>query len=1336
MGFLFGPLSCEEVPDIDRTQPDKIAKCTFFVEGCDSERPLAERTPREYYFNTTVIEVPASSDVAFVGDTNHQMTNRVEFDIQEDYLYVYRAQPWLTATDPEQVNRGDDYVRPGVGDEASGAPVAIFPIERHFDVQRDYNPTTGEQTNVIAENSSDRPWYERAYMRVDWSRNMVGDINFSMTSAKADAVRVIPQEDGSRDLGKERTIIGEDYIDFVQHIALEASTIPGSEAWYGFPVPSCWLFNRSHSDCQGGVAKVRYSFAAVPETTNYVPLAYDDRRLNEFGAFRTERYTYDDEYGLVEPSVLRLANRWNILKEGASCLRPDADQPYADCGVEDYRSIVYYVSEDHPEHLRAPAVAIGDAWNQVFREAVSGASGLAEAALADHRFVTVCPHNPVEAGDPAECGEPGLNPQIGDIRYSFNYYVPEQQESSPLGFGPANVDPITGQIVSASAYFYGAPARWLARRTLDLFKVQEGMATEMDIADGALVRAGVPEPKAAFALGTDRYRRIDRERVRQTVQQLDLVNKARRLAYNVRSGAGAHDEAAARLARLKQSGLDQLAVTDEMKRAFERGTEGVDTRTLGQAGNVSHYLSEAFFGLQRERERFLRHGPGGRHVHLASDYLEERYLGLFAEIRERFVDDAGQLDEAAALDYVEGRAFIDTQLHEMGHTLGMMHNFAGSTDAVNFGPEYWRLRAAGGLAEGKRPALEFELQDPDAYREALEQGLRALQSSSSMEYMSTYGTDLEPGRYDVAWVKAVYLDTVEVFDTEHPDVNITPERAQLFERGALHYTYYPELVSDAATYEARVAALYRRKNVAYRAAEADEGLVRVPYRFCGDNYVAGAQDCERWDQGVDAYERVMKHAADYQNYYWYNAFRRDRLAFGSDVYAYVSRLYQRTFRPMISQYKHWVNEELIVRDDEPCVWWEDGARRSAPDRFVAPACGLAGYAASVETLNTLARVINTPDVGCYTRLKTGCYLTPTANLDRDGMGALSNITRIDADPSVCADPSGAVDPSLRQALGVNDVAYLRIDRNAPYRKVDDMDACPRDEEGAPVFSAMDKISGEVITAEPIEIGLGEGKPSRTEYDRERYGYNFYWKPTVMGSWWEKWMAVKALSDPYTNFIGVDASADASSYLISMSTLFGDVVNDVVSGAVAEQPELYARVLAAGEVQDVPAISLYQRGPFEPNRSRNPSIEPGQEYTFRMMAMLNTAFQSSYVTDDYAFAEGLAVKRSFSQSDIELPEDLAEARLVSVRDPATAETWWAVRWQSGEGDSGPYSLAYEMLRDIKRRYYAGGEDGPGLELRAGVPEWQPRGELRFLNIMRGAAEVFGDAVVGSGDLGVR
>src|SRR4029077_20032696 len=58
-------------------------------------------------------------------------------------------------------------------DKVFSLPVAAYKIEKHFDVRRAYEPSTGEQRNVIEENDQDQPWYKREFMRVDWSKNLL-----------------------------------------------------------------------------------------------------------------------------------------------------------------------------------------------------------------------------------------------------------------------------------------------------------------------------------------------------------------------------------------------------------------------------------------------------------------------------------------------------------------------------------------------------------------------------------------------------------------------------------------------------------------------------------------------------------------------------------------------------------------------------------------------------------------------------------------------------------------------------------------------------------------------------------------------------------------------------------------------------------------------------------------------------------------------------------------------------------------------------------------------------------------------------------------------------------
>ncbi len=116
-----------------------------------------------WYYVQTVTDSPPSNGAAFVGVSSDLM--KIKFDVQENTLYARRAY--------EQINNSEDAkARDAKG--YLGQPLAAWRIEGHFDVIRDYNATTGEETNKIIE-SQERPWTQREFLRVDWSKNLITD---------------------------------------------------------------------------------------------------------------------------------------------------------------------------------------------------------------------------------------------------------------------------------------------------------------------------------------------------------------------------------------------------------------------------------------------------------------------------------------------------------------------------------------------------------------------------------------------------------------------------------------------------------------------------------------------------------------------------------------------------------------------------------------------------------------------------------------------------------------------------------------------------------------------------------------------------------------------------------------------------------------------------------------------------------------------------------------------------------------------------------------------------------------------------------------------------------
>lgn len=152
-------------PDVNRVQTNVVDKTIF--DG-------------EWWYATTIIDVkadeatilgagglaPFSGNMSMVdfGMDKGESFNvaRIRWVLDENFLYAYRAY--------ELIDGGNDN---GRAPDFRGQPLAAFSVQSHLDVRREYNPVTGETTNVISENTSDRQWYERQFVRVDWSQNLI-----------------------------------------------------------------------------------------------------------------------------------------------------------------------------------------------------------------------------------------------------------------------------------------------------------------------------------------------------------------------------------------------------------------------------------------------------------------------------------------------------------------------------------------------------------------------------------------------------------------------------------------------------------------------------------------------------------------------------------------------------------------------------------------------------------------------------------------------------------------------------------------------------------------------------------------------------------------------------------------------------------------------------------------------------------------------------------------------------------------------------------------------------------------------------------------------------------
>jgi hypothetical protein len=414
----------EDVGLVNRTDGDKIDKRLF--EGM-------------WLFVQTTADVPYSSAVSFTGETNFGGTAKIIFDVQEKWLIAYPVVETVVGTEEGyRFQKIRKYWDPDHRDEFQemyvGQPLAKWPIDSHFDVIRDYNSYNGAQSNEVVENTKDRPWYERDFIRVGWHQQDVRDFFYDLKGGQGSNSYFVAQD--KRGEPDEMTIdVDGGYFDFVVR----------SDVWSAGQ-DYCSTYGLSPYDCSKTEVKVRHSFRRLDPRRDYQPIRYHNNEQQEkFGFFSSEIPYYDEDFGPSYDGKLAFANRWNLWKDtyefkkpvddgGADITLPchndyecDTDggercqrdktwfgegycatpvaKPYRERGQ---RPIIYHLNADwHPDFI-ADAYATAAGWDDVFKDAVSWLLFYDERGEAQPRSCTTS----------ADCGVEGL---IFDEEITYSY---------------------------------------------------------------------------------------------------------------------------------------------------------------------------------------------------------------------------------------------------------------------------------------------------------------------------------------------------------------------------------------------------------------------------------------------------------------------------------------------------------------------------------------------------------------------------------------------------------------------------------------------------------------------------------------------------------------------------------------------------------------------------------------------------------------------------------------------------------------------------------------------------------------------------------------------------
>jgi len=1011
----------QERPAINRVQANALAK-SFFVG--DDLRSTADDP--EFYARVTVVDAAAGAgnDGLFTA-SDAQPTTRIRWQITENVLLARLTYELVDRTDGKgaQPTKND------------GQITAAYAIEKHFDIRREYNDATGEESNIIVENDGDLPWHLRKYFRVDWSRNLVTDA-YELDAlsqlgiyygVKWDPVAYYVSDPDDPDAPRFDPERG--YFD-ITNKALASPEIIEDEEWGDFP--ACWLIGSfPMTSCNPSEITLRLSYLEIQDS-DYEPLHYDGTRMDMFGYFTVDRFGYDRSYGPTDNQWHRFAARWNLYQKShdtvecaqaeslALGLDPHRDDdgsgtedecetvgrgsrcdifkglctiPYRDREV---RTIPWYVNDDHPVELFDTSNQSLQAWSSAMRIAVVAArvaecrrtgdsdcenatgwpavwSDDFEPPLDKVPEIFVLCHNPVdpEKGDPEACGPAGTHARLGDLRYNLLSLINSPQDTSPWGIMVDAEDPLTGEKIAGSVNEWGATLDRAAATVADLIALINGEidpeeyivgqnVTEWVHANqpGGFAERGAPmsapelqSRKAAFdpQAVAPLLAGIEPKSPKPGVKVHPVQKHKERLQAlldNGRLGPG-NDALVARIRQMRGTPLEASMMTAELAQAA-----GYDpTQPLSSDGmKAATPFGRHSPAMRRFDKKRLQVSRMQRHACRIEAPEPDNLLGLARVVAAQFPSpdptDPAAVNEhrKAVLLWARQQFHLGVMSHELGHSMGLRHNFAASFDSLNYQPQYWQLRTKNGELTAECPdgttdgadCVGPRYKDPIA-KDEIEGNIGRYSTTSVMDYPGDQSQDMTlPGKYDRAALRFAYGGVVDVWNQDGVSVDGSGAgKAKAYELTAFttspglfgvyyfppvnpagdykfhHYSQYNKefgLISDCKDDTSPDAVLGKKCStppmdvVDYRdmsnfAADPDyekfswavnsravdaKGRVRRGYMFSSDEYAdAGNVPSFSNDAGADAYEIIRFLEGAYENRYLLDSFRRNRVRFNS-----------------------------------------------------------------------------------------------------------------------------------------------------------------------------------------------------------------------------------------------------------------------------------------------------------------------------------------------------------------------------------------------------------------------------------------------------------------------
>lgn len=381
--------------------------------------------------------------------------------------------------------------------------------------------------------------------------------------------------------------------------------------------------------------------------------------------------------------------------------------------------------------------------------------------------------------------------------------VEEPVGSGILGYGPSVYNPVNGEILQAqTAMYYGNLLTTIGRSWDDIV---DKMAMEQ------ATQAVAPAAKSSSASVSQNIVRKFNSKTIKSMNEL-VWDHTKNLNLGV-----THNAIAEKFDLMKMNNFvntNTSNVKERMKRVFQELRNTEDTLEIFSKHNI---FSGDFLNVSKVVSRLIKEKNWKNDQVLPWMYLSDAQ-------RQNVID--------VLMPYLWQSVLV----HELGHNLGLRHNFSGSEDVAN---HY-------SASELKKMGIT----DPIPY-------------SSVMDYTYSEINALPVmGKYDIAALQFGYSRKVEDKEGKLHSINMS------------------------------ITELEKGKNPIALSDLKD-------YQYCSDEGVYLNATCNRFDEGSN-YEEIADHYIKaYYDFFSYTNFKRDRLNYSAfDNLGHLRGKYRRTFFPL------------------------------------------------------------------------------------------------------------------------------------------------------------------------------------------------------------------------------------------------------------------------------------------------------------------------------------------------------------------------------------------------------------------------------------------------------